>query len=50
MIPSLASLRASLDEQLATNPRAATADPLDFVDLAPIRRVNDSGFVAALYR
>jgi NitT/TauT family transport system substrate-binding protein len=50
MIPSVASLRASLDELVATNPRAATADPLEFVDLAPIRRLNDSGFVAALYR
>lgn len=50
MLPSAAGLRAAMDELAATNPRAATANPDDYVDLAPLQRLIDSGFIAALYR
>ncbi len=50
MIPSPAGLRAALNELASTNPRAASANPDDFVALEPIRRLNDSGFIASLYR
>lgn len=49
MIPTSAGLRAALDELAYTNPRAASADPDDFVALEPIRRLNDSGFITSLY-
>ena len=50
LLPSPASLRAALDELIPTNPRAATANPTDFVALEPIQRLNDSGFISGLYR
>jgi NitT/TauT family transport system substrate-binding protein len=49
MVPTPAGLRAALDELANTNPKAAAADPLSFVDLGPIQRLNDSGFIASLY-
>jgi NitT/TauT family transport system substrate-binding protein len=47
--PTPAGLRAALDELAYSNPKAATANPDDFVALEPIRRLNDSGFIASLY-
>jgi hypothetical protein len=38
-------------ESLAVNnPAAEGADPTRFVDLTLIRQLNDSGFIAGLYR
>jgi hypothetical protein len=50
MLPTPAGLRAAMDELIATIPKAATADPAAFVDLTIPQRLNDSGFIASLYR
>ena len=50
MVPTSSGIRAALEQLTSTNPKAATANPDDVVDLGPIRRLNESGFVNALYR
>jgi len=50
LLPTPVGLRTALDEVARNNPKAATADPEAFVALEPVRRINDSGFVASLYR
>lgn len=50
MIPTPAGLRGAIQELATNNPKAATANPEDFVDLTIIRRLNDSGFIQSLYR
>ena len=50
MMPTSSGIRAALEQLTTTNPKAATANPDDMVDLGPIRRLNESGFVSALYR
>jgi len=49
LLPTPSGLRAALDELATTNPKAAGADPLSFVDLGPVQRLNASGFIASLY-
>ena len=49
MIPTAIGVGAALEELASTNPKAATADWSAFVDLGPIQRLNDSGFIASLY-
>jgi NitT/TauT family transport system substrate-binding protein len=49
LLPSPAGLRAALDELALSNPKAATADPESFVALEPLRQLNESGFIRALY-
>jgi NitT/TauT family transport system substrate-binding protein len=50
MVPTPAGLRGALQELAVNNPKAADANPEDFVDLTLIRRLNDSGFIQNLYR
>ena len=50
MIPTAIGVGAALDELATSNPKAATAEWSAFVDLGPIQRVNDSGFIASLYQ
>jgi ABC-type nitrate/sulfonate/bicarbonate transport system substrate-binding protein len=50
MIPTAIGVGAALDELANSNPKAATADWSAFVDLGPIQRLNDSGFIASLYQ
>jgi NitT/TauT family transport system substrate-binding protein len=50
MMPTPAGLQKSMEELARSNPRAATVNPEDFVDLTAVRRLNDSGFIQSLYR
>jgi NitT/TauT family transport system substrate-binding protein len=49
MLPSPASLQAALEDIATANPKAAGANPDDFVDLTLVRQLNDSGFIRGLY-
>jgi NitT/TauT family transport system substrate-binding protein len=49
MLPTLAGLQKAAEELARNNPKAATINPEEFVDLAAVRRLNDSGFVKSLY-
>lgn len=49
MLPTPASLRSALDEFVSLNPKAATANPEDFVDLTIVKQLNDSGYIRGLY-
>jgi NitT/TauT family transport system substrate-binding protein len=50
MVPTPAGLRGAIQELAVNNPKAAAANPEDYVDLTLIRRLNDSGFIQSLYR
>lgn len=50
MLPTEAGLRRAMEELARNNPAAAGAKPEDFVDLARVRQLNDSGFVQGLAR
>jgi ABC-type nitrate/sulfonate/bicarbonate transport system substrate-binding protein len=50
MMPTPAGLQKAMEELARSNPRAATANPADFVDLTAVRRLNDSGFIQSLAR
>jgi NitT/TauT family transport system substrate-binding protein len=50
MVPTPAGLRGAIQELAVNNPKAAAANPEDFVDLTLIRRLNDNGFIQSLYR
>jgi ABC-type nitrate/sulfonate/bicarbonate transport system substrate-binding protein len=50
MLPTAAGLRLAMEELASANPKAATANPDDYLALDPIKRLNDSGFIASLYR
>jgi ABC-type nitrate/sulfonate/bicarbonate transport system substrate-binding protein len=50
LIPTPAGLRGALQELAVNNPKAANANPEDYVDLTLIRRLNDNGFIQSLYR
>lgn len=49
MLPTPAGLRAALEDIATSNPKAANANPDDFVDLTLVRQLNDSGFIRSLY-
>ncbi len=49
MIPTAAGMRGAMQELAINNPKAASANPMDFVDLTLVQRLNDSGYVRALY-
>ena len=42
-------LRAALEDIATSNPKAANANPDDFVDLTLVKQLNDSGFIRGLY-
>jgi ABC-type nitrate/sulfonate/bicarbonate transport system substrate-binding protein len=50
MMPTAAGLQKAMEELARGNPRAATANPEDYVDLTAVRRLNDSGFIQSLRR
>jgi ABC-type nitrate/sulfonate/bicarbonate transport system substrate-binding protein len=50
LLPTPAGLQAAMDSLAVNNPAAEGADPTRFVDLTLIRQLNDSGFIAGLYR
>jgi ABC-type nitrate/sulfonate/bicarbonate transport system substrate-binding protein len=50
MIPTPAAMRGALDELATSNPKAASANPMDFADTKLVQRLSDSGFIAGLYR
>lgn len=50
LVPSLEAIAAELESRVAEVPAAASARPLDFVDLATVERLRASGFADALYR
>lgn len=50
MLPTPAGLRLAVEELANSNPKAATANPDDYMALDIIKRLNDSGFIASLYR
>ncbi len=50
MIPTPEGLQAAMDSLIVNNPAAAGADPMKYVDLTLVRKLNDSGFISSLYR
>jgi NitT/TauT family transport system substrate-binding protein len=50
MMPSADGLQAAMDSLAVNNPAAAGADPTKYVDFTLVRKLNDSGFIASLYR
>ncbi len=50
MLPTSAGLRLAMEELAASNPKAAAANPDDYMALEAMKRLNDSGFIAGLYR
>ena len=50
ILPTPAGMRGAMEELASSNPKAATANPDDFLELGPIKRLNDSGFIAGLYK
>lgn len=50
MLPTPEGMRGAMEELANNNPKAVGANPDDFLDLGPVKRLNDSGFIASLYR
>lgn len=50
MVPTAEGLHAAMDSLAVNNPAAVGADPTKYVDFTLLRKLNDSGFVASLYR
>lgn len=50
MLPTAEGLQAAMDSLADNNPAAVGADPTKYVDFTLIRKLNDSGFIASLYR
>jgi NitT/TauT family transport system substrate-binding protein len=50
MIPTPEGLQAAMDSLAVNNQMAEGADPMKYVDLTLIRKLNDSGFISSLYR
>jgi ABC-type nitrate/sulfonate/bicarbonate transport system substrate-binding protein len=50
MLPTPAGMRTAMEELASANPKAATANGEDYLVLEPVKRLNDSGFIAGLYR
>ena len=50
MIASREGLQAAMDSLAINNPAAETANPMDYVDFSLVRKLNESGFIAGLYR
>jgi ABC-type nitrate/sulfonate/bicarbonate transport system substrate-binding protein len=48
--PDLAGVKTALEEIGRTNPDARTADPNRFVEPRFVKTLDDSGFIASLYR
>jgi NitT/TauT family transport system substrate-binding protein len=49
MLPTPSGLRAAMEELAENNPKAATANALEFADTTILQRLHDSGFVKGLY-
>jgi NitT/TauT family transport system substrate-binding protein len=50
MLPTPEGMRGAMEELASNNPKAATANPEDYLDLVPLKRLIDSGFIAGLYK
>jgi NitT/TauT family transport system substrate-binding protein len=50
MLPTPEGMRGAMEELASNNPKAVTANPDDFLELAPLKRLIDSGFIASLYQ
>jgi NitT/TauT family transport system substrate-binding protein len=50
MLPTPEGMRGAMEELANSNPKAVTANPDDYLDLAPLKRLVDSGFIAGLYK
>jgi NitT/TauT family transport system substrate-binding protein len=50
MLPTAEGLQAAMDSLAVNNPAAVGADPTKYVDFTLIQKLNDSGFIARLYR
>ena len=50
MMPTPEGLQAAMDSLAVNNPAAVGADPTKYVDFTLIRKLNDNGFIAGLYR
>jgi hypothetical protein len=48
--PTLAGIRTILDETALRNPKAKGAKPEDFVDSSFVKKVDDEGLFARLYK
>jgi NitT/TauT family transport system substrate-binding protein len=49
MVPTAEGLRAAMESLAVSNPAAQGADPMAYVDLTLIRKLNESGFIGSLY-
>jgi NitT/TauT family transport system substrate-binding protein len=50
MLPTPEGMRGAIEELANSNPKAVGANPDDYLDLAPLQRLIDSGFIAGLYK
>lgn len=50
MLPTPEGMRGAMEELASSNPKAAAANPDDYLDLGPLKRLIDSGFIAGLYK
>jgi hypothetical protein len=48
-MPTLEGIQEQIDELAAAKPQARTAQPQDFLDLAPLERVKATGLIERLY-
>ena len=47
--PSVAGLKTIIDQLAATNPKAKTAKPEDFIDARFVEELDKSGYIDSLY-
>jgi NitT/TauT family transport system substrate-binding protein len=50
MLPTPGGMRGAIEELANSNPKAVGANPDDYLALAPLQRLIDSGFIAGLYK